>query len=374
LRAHRPVRTAARTANALTRIGQESIVAPGRLPSSAGNPQQPARRRVLAALSLLPALPSLVAHAGGAPASPVAPVAIDAGLNNALRTLDPDALSAADVRDVLARVPAPRIIALHGSVPLITMRPFAQFLIAMGYPEARIRRPADAELSYGSYVDSRELAGAIAWHYERDGIAPILLGHSQGGMATIRALHELAGSFQREVPVFDPVAGTSLPRTTIVDPLTGETRPVVGVGVPYAAAIATGKAMRVMLMQWDMLTRLRKIPDTVEYFDGFFIPGDPFTAFDGDDDRYRAIGVAQVRNVVLPGEYSHLGAPLATHLAQDPRTREWIERFDPRVATPALPADPDVDTRNLVHAAYIWHGVKRAWCIGAQRLAAARPA
>ena len=52
-----------------------------------------------------------------------------------------------DVREVLAHVPAPRIIALHGSVPIMTMAPFAEFLIAMGYPAERLRNPRDGRLT-----------------------------------------------------------------------------------------------------------------------------------------------------------------------------------------------------------------------------------
>ncbi len=329
-----------------------------------------ARRRFLAALTLLPAAATARAaqHAATSGGKPYTGLDLDAATAAALRALDPEAITAASVRDVLARVPAPRIIALQGSVALVTMEPFAQFLIAMGYPSARLRNPADGSLTYSSYVDSRDLAGAIAWHYERDGIAPLLIGHSQGGMAAIRALHELAGAFDRPVQVFDPVAGARLPRTTIVDPLTGSQRPVVGLQIPYAAAIATGKAMRVVLWQWDMLSRLRRIPDSVEAFDGFFIPGDPFTAFDGDDDRYRAIGSAQVRNVILPEATTHIGVPLASHLAAQSVTREWIEYFDPHAPAAAPTQAHDIDARNLVHAAYIWHAVKKHWCRGAQRL------
>ena len=338
------------------------------------------RRRVLRALPLVPV--ALLAPQGARATDVGDPppslwrttvVGLDAPLAARLQALQPDTITADDVRSVLRAVPAPRIIALHGSVPLVTMRPFAEFLVAMGYPAPQIRNPADGSMSYSSFVDSRELAGTIAWYYERDGIAPLLIGHSQGGMMAVKALHELAGGFDRPVPVFDPVSGAALARSTIVDPLDGRARPVIGLRIPYAAAIATGKGMRIMLLQWDMLDRLRRIPDSVEAFDGFFIPGDPFTAFDGDDDRYRATGKAEVRNVVLPATYSHVGAPLCAHLAENPATRAWIDAFDPRVAPTAPPDWPGTDTQNLVHAAYIWHSVKRHWCRGAQRLLAAAP-
>jgi hypothetical protein len=299
---------------------------------------------------------------------------VDAATAAALRRLDPDAITGADIRATLVHFPAPRIIAFNGSLPLVTMEPFARFLAAMGYPEAQLRNPADGSYTYNSFADSRELAGALAWHCERDGVAPVLLGHSQGGMTVIRVLHELAGG--GELPVYDPMAQAVLPRTTFIDPVTGNASPSSALRVPYAAAIATGKAMRVLLGQWDMLSRLRKIPDSVEDFDGFFIPGDPFTAFDGGDDRYRALGSAQVRNVELPASTSHLGAPRCLHLSSQPATRAWIQGFDPRAPAPLPDESRAGDTSNLVHAAYIWHAVKRHWCRGAQRLleAQARPA
>ena len=291
---------------------------------------------------------------------------LDPALAARLVELDPARVSATDVRDVLERVPAPRIFLLQGSVAFISMAPFAQFLIAMGYPEARIADPADGEVSRSSFGDSAALAGEVAGQYERDGMMPMLIGHSQGGMQVIRVLYELAGDFHPEIDVVDPVTGAALARTTIVDPLTGRERPVVGLKVAYAAALATGKTMRVLLGQWAMIPRLRRIPDTADTFTGFTIPGDLIAGTFGAADPYRPLGTAQVRNVMLPSSYSHIGLPLAAHLAADPVTRSWIERYDP--ANPAaLPDALGVDTTNLLHAADIWASVKRTWCVEAQR-------
>jgi hypothetical protein len=119
-----------------------------------------------------------------------------------------------------------------------------------------------------------------------------------------------------------------------------------------------------------MLAKLRAVPDTVEEFTGFFIPGDPLAPA-AADDSYRALGSARVRNVTLPESYSHLDVPRTAHLAAHRVTRDWIERFDPRqpVEPPAIP--PEVDARNIVHAAHIWHSVKHHWCRGAQRVVVA---
>src|SRR5262245_20519058 len=175
----------------------------------------------------------------------------------------------------MAGMPAPRIVNLHGSVPIVTMEPFAEFLIGMGYPESSLRDPYDGSLTQSSFADSEKLAGALAWYYERDGMRPMLVGHSQGGMMVVRTLHELAGGFSDEVAVFDPVTRTPLSRTSIRDPYTGAQRPVVGVEVAFAAAIATGKLPRILLGQWTMLPKLRKVPDTAVEFTGFAIAWDP---------------------------------------------------------------------------------------------------
>ena len=285
--------------------------------------------------------------------------------------LAPENISAADVRDVLSRTTAPRIIALQGSMPLITMQPFAEFLIAMGYPETRLRDPKDDSLSHSSNGNSAQLAGAIAWYYESDGLMPMLIGHSQGGMLAIKVLHELAGSFGPEVEVWNPLTDASEHRTWIRDPRSGAIRPVVGLKLPYVAALATGKLPRWLLGQWSMLDKVRQIPDSVEEFSGYTIEWDLIAGTFPGSEAYRATGSAQVRNVTLGAATSHIAMPRARALALDTVTRAWIDAYRPGQNVP-LPADATVDTSNLLHAADIWFSVKKHWCIEAQRLIRAR--
>lgn len=293
--------------------------------------------------------PLLLGAAFAAPAAPLAP--------------DVPCVSAAGVPDAsaLAELPAPRVISLSGSVPIVTMEAFSEFLIAMGYPESSLRNPRDGALAESSYTDSAELAGTVAWYYERDGMRPMLIGHSQGGMLVVRTLHELAGAFRDEVAVFDPVAGVALPRTTIRDPYTRQSRPVVGVEIAFGAALATGTLPRVLLGQWSMIPRLRKIPDTALDFTGFAIPWDPIAGNFATAEPYAATGTARVRNVLLPAAYGHIGMPVTLHLAQDPVTRAWIDAWRPDRDAP-VPEGGEIDTRNLLHAADLWYSIRLHWC------------
>ena len=289
---------------------------------------------------------------------------LDPALAARVRALDCARVSAADVRDVLAQAPAPRIVLLQGSVPVATMDSFARFLASMGYPQDRLRNPRNGEYSYSSFESSADLAGALAFDYEQTGMAPMLIGHSQGGMLAIKVLYELAGAFHETLPVVDPATGTRLERTSIVDPRTGKRRPVVGLRVAYAAALATGWLPRLMLGQWNMLARLRRIPDSVDEFTGFILPHDPIAGNLFGDRPYEAADRARVRTVVLPDSYHHLTLPRTAHLAADPALHAWIDAWSPAASA----STPPGDTSNLVQAADIWYSVKRQWCRQAQGL------
>jgi hypothetical protein len=333
-------------------------------------------RRVCASLAAACALGvSLAGLADQRPApGPLTAFTLDRATEERLLTLDPERLSPQEVKEVLARAPAPRVIGLHGSVPIVTMAPFAEFLIAMGYPDERLRNPGDGRYTYSSFADSREVAGLLAWHYEREGSVPMLIGHSQGGMLAVKVLQDLAGASGDRIRVWNPVTGAAEDRFTIVDPLTGAERPVVGLRVPYTAALATGSLMRVVLGQWGMVARLRSVPDSVDEFTGYFVEWDLIawtSPGSAQSNPYRPTGTARVRNLTLPAEYSHVSLPAAAHLAGNEVTRTWIERYAPGAP---LPAAEGLDTRNLLHAADIWFSVKKHWCLEAQRLVRAQRA
>ena len=74
--------------------------------------------------------------------------------------LDPESVSEKDIKEVLSKATAPRIINIHGGIyPVyLMMESFSKFLISMGYPEEKIRNPKDGTYSYSCYESSKKLA------------------------------------------------------------------------------------------------------------------------------------------------------------------------------------------------------------------------
>ncbi|HEV8552326.1 MAG TPA: hypothetical protein VGR65_02920 [Casimicrobiaceae bacterium] len=327
--------------------------------------------------------PSERASLGGASSESVRVVArtqsvqLDAAQENRILALDPERISEADVRTTLALAPAPRIVLVHGGVVgvYLLMESFAKFLVGMGYPEAKIRDPHNGAYSQNPYGSSERLAGAVAWYYERDAMRPMLIGHSQGGMQTVKVLHELAGSFGERIAVWNPVTDRREERHTIIDPITHMEKPVVGLSVSYASVVGAGGIEFFAPSVWSMAGRLRTIPDSVDEFTGFAIAGDvvAWTAPGGATaaDEYRTTGNAVVHNVNLPASYNHVFVPSTQHLAADPRMRDWINRH--ATGNPAdLSSLPEGLSDNVLWAANVWHGIKKHWCLEAQRLIRAR--
>jgi hypothetical protein len=308
-----------------------------------------------------------VAQAG----APVARWSVDADLAQRILALDAEHISDRDVRETLAKGPTPRIMLLHGGVfPVhLVMESFGAFLTAMGYPEAQIRDPGDGGWSYSPYLRTPQLAGLAAWQYEHDGVRPMLVGHSQGGLSAVKILKDLAGQNGDSVRVWNPLTATLEERTTIVDPMTGRERPVVGVSVAYASAVGAGGFALILPGWWENLETLRRIPDTVDEFTGYFIEVDLFAlSLPGNplDRRYENGGKARVRNVTLPATYSHVIVPLTASLADDPRVRDWVNAYSPdgRHDTSSLPG---AAADHVLWAADVWYSIKKHWCLEAQR-------
>src|SRR5512143_775378 len=161
---------------------------------------------------------------------------LDPELEKTILAMNPGHVSEQQVREVLAKAGAPRIINIHGGIyPVyLCMESFSQFLVKMGYPEGKIRNPGNGSFSFSCYESSGKIAGAIAWYYEKEGMRPIVVGHSQGGIQAVKVLHELKGAFSHEVAVYNPLTDKSEKRYSIIDPITGVERSVVGLKVSYA--------------------------------------------------------------------------------------------------------------------------------------------
>jgi hypothetical protein len=298
---------------------------------------------------------------------------VDAALQNRIFALDPEQVTDSDVRTVLAAGPTPRIVSVHGGIyPVhLVMESFARFLIGMGYPESKVRHPGDGRLSHSPYESSAQIAGLIAWYYERDGVRPLIVGHSQGGIQTVKVLHELAGDYSDAVRVWNPLTESAENRTTILDPLTGRERPVVGLKVGYASAVGAGGAGLLLPNQWSMVGRLRTIPNTVEEFTGYSLGVDLF-AWDlpGAASAYQASGTARVRNVALPASYSHVTVAAVADLAADPAMREWLNAYVPGQVD-GFPANA-ASVANALWAADVWYSIKKHWVLEAQRFLRAK--
>lgn len=299
-------------------------------------------------------------------------VSFDPVLEKQVLELDPGHISEQNVREVLSRFPAPRVINLNGSIPIVSMDSFSRFLIAMGYPEKSLLDPQTGRYSMSSYTSSEKLAGFVAWYYEKEGMMPVLIGHSQGGMLVVKVLHELDGSFREDLQVWNPLTGESEERSYITDPLADRQRQVRGLKLGYASAVATGKLMRFLLGQWDMLDRLHRIPDTVEEFTGHHIRYDPIGG-SLTGKKYFPLGSARVRNVMLPGSYSHITVPLTEDLAAIPAAREWINAYVPQADALHPPEGLSrTERKNILFAAEQWFYIKKHWCIELQGLVRSR--
>ena len=294
---------------------------------------------------------------------------------NRILALNPERVTDHDVRHTLAGAPAPRIVNIHGGLARVIQRleSFSRFLSGLGYPEQATRNPGNGSYTISCYEDAEMMAGCIAWYYEREGMRPMLITHSQGGFQAVKVLEFLSGQRADRLTVWSPLTWKPEERTEITDPLTGKKRPVVGLSVSYIAALGAGGATRVLPNQWDMMFSLRTVPDAVDEFTGFYLGMDPvggdYFGY-GPANHFKSSGHARVRNVQLPANYSHGSTPDLEHLLTNPQAIEWINSYVPG----SEPKDPqDIgDVKGIIFGADVWKSVKRHWVIELQRLIRAR--
>ena len=291
--------------------------------------------------------------------------------------LDPEHVTGQDIRDVLAHAPAPRIIMIQGGLlPVqVAMKSFSRFIIGMGYPEWSARDSLDGAYSFSSFRSSAKITGLIAGYYERDGLRPMLLGHSLGGMQAVKVLQMLAGESFSPPVVWDPLTEKPEARHEIRDPLTGRSRPVTNLQVCYACTLASGGLGRIIPHQWSMNGRLRKIPDSVEEFTGFSIKLDVFGGDYlgyGPANFFQPTGTARVRNVRLPNGVNHWTVPITENLLQNQPAQDWINSYTPDGTASTDPVFKD--NAHVLWAADVWHSIKKHWVLELQNLIRAKRA
>jgi hypothetical protein len=290
--------------------------------------------------------------------------------------LNPTNVTARDVRDVLSRAPAPRLINIHGGLASVIPRmvSFSEFLIGMGYPAISLTNPSDGTYSFSCYESSEKIAGAIAWFYEKEGLRPMIVGHSQGGIQAVKVLYQFAAKPSAQLQVWNPLTWEQEKRCAIVDPLTGQQCAVTGLRLPYVTSVGAGGLTRILPNQWDMNFRLRTIPDSVEEFTGFCkeydLLGGDFLGY-GPANHFKSGGLAVVRNVWLPTEYKHGEIPDTKHLLESQQVRDWIDNYRPArepIVTPTLDTQFDADSSHILWAADVWFSIKKHWVLELQRL------
>jgi hypothetical protein len=304
--------------------------------------------------------------------------AVDSGLplpvelEDRILALDAEHLTETDVAGVLSNAPAPRIVQIHGGRwPVYKqMVSFGKFLEGMGYPESRLRSPRDGTYSFSSYMSSRKIAGAIAWYYEREGLRPMLIGHSLGGFQVVRVLHLFSDEDTKPIPVWNPLTGEPEERFDIVDPLTHERRSVTDLSVCFAFALGAGGLTWVMPPTWSLAGRLRDIPESTDAFTGYFIGmdwvGGDWAGF-GPANHYHTAGDVRIRNVQLPTGTPHGTAPAAEHLLSDEAMVDWINQYTP-TNRPRVNASLPSNSKNLPFAADAWHDIRKHWVLELQRV------
>jgi hypothetical protein len=293
----------------------------------------------------------------------------------AILALDPEHITDKDIRGVLTEAPAPRIICIHGGIYPVQKRmiSFGKFLVGMGYPGASITNPGDGTYTFSCYESSKKIAGVIAWYYEREGLRPMIVGHSQGGMQTVKILRKFAGLSAKQLHVWNPLTWEQEETCEIVDPITGKSRPVVGLVLPYAAVTGAGGLTRLMPNQWGICGNLRDVPDSVEEFTGFCkhkdLLGGDYLGY-GSANYFKSMDKAVVRNVWLPSSYKHRAVPDTEHLLKSQQIMDWLNQYRPSdkpIDSPKVDVTFDSDSKQILFAAEVWYSIKKHWVLELQR-------
>lgn len=305
---------------------------------------------------------------------PIRQFSVDPKVSADLNKLDKTHLIRMDLSEVLSSYPAPRIFGIGGGVYTahILMEDLAEFLTGMGYPAAAVYHPTDGKFAVSSYSDPEKIAGETLFYYQREGVRPVYIGHSLGGVQSIKTAHFFSGNFGRhEVRIYDPVEHKYLRQKDFVNPLTGEH---VGFDslkpIAHLIAVGSGGISRAFPSQWSMGDRVKQVPDSVLRMTGIHLEGDWL----GNDfltgkekNEYKSLGSAEVENFYLPPGHNHVTLIRTKHLLKYPEVKEWIDNYNPQEFS-VIPEGLPGNTDNILLAAQIWHILKREWYLAAMEV------
>jgi hypothetical protein len=203
---------------------------------------------------------------------------------------------------------------------------------------------------------------------------PMMLGHSLGGIQVVKVLYNLADVSSNKPALWNPLTAKAEARHEITDPLTGKACSLASCQVSYASAVGAGGMARTLPYQWEMKSKLRNIPDTVEEFTGFYIGmdfwGGDFLGY-GSANLFHPSGKARVRNVRLPTSYSHATVPDTKVILTSQTMKDWVSNYTP-TNTPSLKAQDFKSNTHILWAADVWYSIKKHWVLELQRRIRAR--
>lgn len=300
-------------------------------------------------------------------------------------SLDPNNITDADVRETLSKGPAPWILALAPLPPWSEeFVATARFFVDMGYPVDRIGDPRMNQYKIFWREKSEVIAGMAAWLYENDGMNPILVGWSGGGIMTVVVLHELHNTTGKsQVRVINARTGKAENRSWVKDPYTKRRRPISSLRFSFAASLAAGGLGRVVQDEvWAIVKGLHLIPDSVEEFVGFHSPEDTLgtdAVFTSPEElisanTFRPIGKAKVRSIIGDRSYEHFNVVHCEKLSDNSKGRNWVSTFRPNPGYKLHNFQNTnkyswVSGKRNIWCGEVWYGIKKHWALQAQRVA-----
>ena len=309
----------------------------------------------------------------------------DPDLARRILALDPERITPEDIARTLSKGPTPWLMGIAPLPPwAVEFLNLIQFFVKSGYPPGRIGDPRINDYRINWREKPEVIGGMAAWFYENDGMAPILIGWSGGGILVVHVLHTLNGSLDTEkVRMVNARTGKIEERTWFRDFHTGESRPMRELRIPFAAALAAGGLGRyVQSKVWPIVQGLHRIPDTVQEFLGFKAPLDIFGTdmLNGSDagfieaNRFQPMGTARVRSIMTDDSYEHFWVVHCNELLDDPQGTVWIQNYRPDPGYGqrdyrSTRAFSFVEGKRNLFCGELWHGVKKHWALSAQRVA-----